>query len=189
MSIGLMNATAPFIRFVAEEVEDRNESIEKGYYVSKTIHMANVIPAGGRDGISKPIEELIALWKQKGQHGHQPMEWHDQLVRSYNAWKEGNELPEIGTPVMTFLPFSPAQRSALLAANIRTIEQCAEMNEDTMSRVGMGARELKDRAKQALSTADKTAAENLILKAKVEEQESALKSLQEQINALSKKAK
>lgn len=183
-SVGLMQEAPPFVRFSNEEVEDRDASIEAGYYVSKNVPIATITPSGGRDNVKKTVEELLVLWKKSGQEGRQPLDWYNHLVNAFNAWKEGNEIPDYGTPVLTFLPFTPAQRHQLINANIRTIEECAVMNEDTLSRVGMGGRELKERAIQALSTADKVASENAALKVKLETQEATISQMQAQIAEL-----
>jgi len=185
--VGLMQGQPPFIKFFNEEVEDRTASLETGYYVAKTVPMALLTPAGGRDSVSKPIDELLRQWAERAQHGQQPIDWYNYLKQAYDAWAAGNEVPESGTPVLTFLAFSPQQRSTLINANVRTIEQCAEMNEDTMLKIGMGARLMKERAIQALSSADKNASENVALKAQIEAQEETIKIMQEQIKNLSAK--
>jgi hypothetical protein len=186
-TVGLMQGQPPFIKFFTEEVEDRTASLEAGYYVAKAVPMALLTPAGGRDSVAKPITELLKLWQDRAQHGQQPIEWYNYLKQAYDAWSSGNEIPESGTPILTFLGFSPQQRAALINANVRTVEQCAEMNEDTLAKIGMGGREMKDRAIQALSSADKNAAENVALKAKIEEQGETIKAMQEQLKELSGK--
>lgn len=185
--VGLMEARPPYVTFQNIEVEDRDASIENGYYTPKNVPHAVITPCGGRDSVTKPADEWLKALKKDGMEGRTPLAWHDHFKVAFENWKEGNEIPEYGTPVLTFLPFTPAQRQALINANIRTVEDCAEMAEDTMQRVGMGARELRDRAKAALSSANKLEAENAALKAKLDMQGEELEALRDQVKLLSAK--
>jgi len=183
-AVGLMQERPPVIRFLNEEVEDRDESIKRGYYVPKNVAFAEITPPGGRDSVKKSADELIKSWHEKGMSRQQPIEWYYQLKEKFDAWKAGNEIPEFGTPVLTFLGFSPEQRQALINANVRTIEDCAEMNEDTMARVGMGARELQNRAKLALSSANSLATEYQALLIKFQAQQEEIEQLRAELKAL-----
>ena len=177
-NISLMEvARPPHVRFENVEVEDREASIEKGYYVPKNIPHAIITPPGGRDSVHKEVTEWLKKLRQDGMNNITPLAWFEHFSHAFKMWQEGNEIPEYGTPILTFLPFSPAQRAALIAANIRTVEDCASMNEEAMQRVGMGARELKQKAEAALNSADK----NIAL---IEKQQTEIDALKEQIEKL-----
>ena len=186
-SVGLMEARPPYVTFENVEVEDRDASIANGYYTPKNVPHAKITPCGGKDSVFKVAEEWVKSLKKDGMEGRSPLAWYEHFKAAFENWLEGNEIPEFGTPILTFLPFTPAQRQALINANIRTVEDCAEMSEDAMQRVGMGARELRDRAKSALSSANKLEAENSAMKVMIESQGEEIESLRGQIKSLSAK--
>jgi hypothetical protein len=187
--ISLMQQRPPFVRFDNVEVEDRDASIEAGYFVPKNIPHAIITPPGGRDSIHKEVTEWLKKLKSDGLNGITPLAWYEHFSAAFEQWKLGNEIPEFGTPVLTFLPFTPAQRAALIAANIRTVEDCAEMSEDTMQRVGMGARELRDKAINALGSANVQVALIEKQQAQIDMLEQQNEALIERLNALENAAK
>lgn len=73
----------------------------------------------------------------------------------YAAFKAGRELPVDGTPLREWpVGAMTASRADELAYfHIRTVEQLAALGDDKLGNIGMGARELRDRAKLWLSVA------------------------------------
>lgn len=51
---------------------------------------------------------------------------------AYAAWKEGNEIPENGTPLVAWPALDAGKVEALKRAGIRTVEEVRSMNEATM---------------------------------------------------------
>lgn len=188
-TVGLMEARPPFVRFKMIEKEDRAATIEAGYYVPRNIAHAEITAAGGKDSVELDAEQWLKELRAQSRQGVVPLAWYDHFKTAFDEWKEGNEIPEFGTPVLTYLPFSPQQRQALINANVRTLEDCAVMNEETMQRVGMGGRELKEKAKAALASANVLLTENEALKAKLEIQEQQIENLRQQIAALGSEEK
>jgi len=177
--ISEMVARPPFVTFENMEIEDRDASIAVGYYQSKLVPFASITPVGGRDNLKKIATEWLTELRQQGRSGIVPMTWYDHFNAAFLSWQEGNEIPEFGTPIITFLPFTPNQRQALIKCNIRTLEDCAEMNEDTMSRIGMGAHDLKRIAKNALKSSNVLLAENEALKVKLENMQIEIDALKQ----------
>lgn len=66
---------------------------------------------------------------------------------AYEAWQQGNEIPETGTPLAAWATLSGEQAAALKAAGLRTVEDVAEMTDTIIGRVRLpNARLLKDAA-------------------------------------------
>ena len=81
---------------------------------------------------------------------------------------------------------SKAQAENLIAAGVRTVEDVAAMNEPTMQRVGMGARELKGKAKAYVESRDQNKAAEQItaLQAQLGDRETRIEALEARLAAL-----
>jgi hypothetical protein len=93
--------------------------------------------------------------------------------RHYEAFKAGREAPLEGTPLSEW-PCSlmtPARVKELAFFNIRSIEALAEVSDAALQNLGMGARELRERARTWLEIARKGSAPIERLIARVEELE------------------
>lgn len=67
---------------------------------------------------------------------------------AYAAFKAGREVAIIGTPIEQMAGVGPAMAHNLRGLNIRTVEDLAGISdENALSSIGMGARELVNRAK------------------------------------------
>lgn len=119
-----------------------------------------------------------------------------QYAPHYKAFKENLELPTEGTAVETWLGANDSRVHMLRSLHLRTVEMVAEMNDNAISAVGIGGRELKLRAAKFLEvqegsrTADELAGkDNLILElasrlAKLENPEASDEDAQASAEAL-----
>lgn len=180
-------ARPPYVTFEVKAVEDRQGSIDAGHYVSKDVDFAFVTPQGSKDRIERVVSDWFENLELQVQSERFPRAWLNAYKDSYKAWKEGREIPLNGTAILTWPVLSPSQAKALVDAGIRTVEDLAEANEEGLSRVGMGARALKDKAiawvKQA-SGPGKAAEELAALKVRAEAAEANNANLQTQLAAL-----
>lgn len=142
----------PFVRFEVRPIEDRDASMEAGHYVGKDIIFAIVTPTGTRDTIEKPVEDWLASLEEGVRQERIPDSWLHAYRRAYNDYKEGRETPENGSPIKEWSVASPAQIKTMLDIGVRTVEQLAEANEETLGRIGMGARALQQKAVEWLKT-------------------------------------
>lgn len=185
--LSVMQELPPHIRFEYEAVEDRDASIEAGYKIWKNVPMATITPAGSKENTKQNAEEWLANQKRAVLSGGGNPRWYEHFQACYDRWREGNEMPEYGTPVVLSLMFSPAEQKMLIGANVRTVEEAAIMGEPTMQMIGMGARALKAKAEAALQAANSTgklAEENQALKVKLETVERTLEEMREAMQAL-----
>jgi hypothetical protein len=149
----LIEARPPFVAFEYRAVEDRTTSIEEGHYASKNVAFAIITPAGSKDRIEKIAEEWLVQMREQVAQERLPLEWFNHYKMLYNAFKEGQEIPEFGTSVKEWPVASPAQVKMLLDLRIRTVEDLANANEEAIIRMGMGGRTLKQKAVDWLSSA------------------------------------
>lgn len=193
-AIGVMNKEVlPHIRFETRTQEDRNLSIEAGRIVYKDVDWIIVTPHGARDSNEDFAEAWIEKKANAARQGTFDQELLTQIRKAYAAYKEGKELPVDGTP-LAMLPhlFTPAEIANCKALNILSLEVLAQANEETIARIGMGGREMKNRAVEAVRLAGtgtgealKVTAlqqENADLKDRMRDLENVIRDLQAQMS-------
>lgn len=191
--VGLMSKEVlPHIRFETRTEEDRNQSIEAGRIVYKDVDWIIVTPHGARDSNEDRAAEWIAKKSDAARNGVFDVEMLKQIRKAYEAFKEGKELPVEGTP-LAMLPhlFTPAEIANCKSLNVFSLEVLAQANEETIQRLGMGGREMKNRAVAAVNhagTGSGTAlevsalkAENADLKDRMRDMEDVIRTLQAQM--------
>jgi hypothetical protein len=94
--------------------------------------------------------------------GYQDMEAKWSIIGpAYDAWKQGEALPDDGTPLSAWSGVSPEQAKFLHSLNIRTVEEVRDMGESTVEKLRWpNSRRLPELAKAYLegeSGADKDA--------------------------------
>ena len=152
MTIALMPQRPPFVVFEQRAVEDRNASLEAGGIVMRDVDFVVVRQVGCKDTFEKEAAEWLADIDRAAAGGSYPSDWARHFREKYNAFKAGQTEPELGLSVRQWPSLSKAQVENLIAAGVRTVEDVAAMNEPAMQRVGMGARELKSKAKAYLDS-------------------------------------
>jgi len=145
----------PYLRFERRGVEDREATILAGRLVLKDVDYVLINPAGSKDEIEDEVENWLDKSAKHTKAGRLPPNWLDAYRRLYEQWKVNQEIPEQGSSILNWPLLSPAQRHALLAINIRTLEQLAAVPDGSLEMLGMGGRELRERARNFLSTAER----------------------------------
>ena len=143
----------PYVKFETRSVEDRDASIEAGHYVGKDVIFVLVTPAGTRDQIERVAEDWMNSLDEGVKQERIPSTWPPAYRRALKDFQESRETPETGAPIIDWPGASPAQIKLLLDINVRTIEDLAVANEETVTRIGMGGRALKEKAKAWLESA------------------------------------
>ena len=182
----------PYVRFEQRAEEDRNASIESGHYVAKDVNYALITPPGSKDCVEKIAEEWLDQIKKKAIEGSFPAAWAEHFAFAYKQWLLDNTVPETGTPIKGWALIGPAMQQQILQANIRTVEDLAVMNEAGLQRIGMGARDLQNKAKAWLEEAGNVgsvAAKNAALEMKLEQALERIVTLEKQNKALKSKHK
>lgn len=150
------DARPPYVTFERKAVEDREASLKEGMPRFKDIDYAIITPAGSKDRIERVVGDWFETLPKEVQGGRFPQSWLDAYKATYGAWKEGRELPEHGQAITNWPVASPAQMKQLLDLKVRTVEALAEANEETLMRIGMGGRALKQQAQDYLKAANGT---------------------------------
>lgn len=146
----------PFVRFEIREVEDRNATIAQGHYVGRDVIFVKVSPVGTKDTIEAVAEDWIKNVEEGVKQERIPEAWLHAFRRALEDFKNSRETPEEGTSIKEWPVASPAQVRMLLDINVTTVEHLADANEETVSRLGMGGRALKQKARAWLDSAQDT---------------------------------
>lgn len=116
-------------------------------------------PALENDEGGIKMAALRSQWNQIGPH--------------YEAWKDGHEIPETGTPLGAWAALNSDQAEALKSVGLKTVEDIAGQSEDRLARpVLPNMRELQRQAKMFLEGKGKTEMQDKIRQ--LEEQNAAM---------------
>jgi hypothetical protein len=173
-----------YVEFELRPEEDREETISQGMPVFKDVEFAMITMPGGGLVVDKPINEaLLHEWKNGDNRRKPPSPF---AFRAYEAWKEGREAPVNGTDLKNWPGVTPAQLKTCQNATVRTIEDLAAANADTIRKLGMGGVAMMEKAKAYLASANqnKTSEEVSALMVKLDALSDTVKRKDEQISDL-----
>lgn len=192
-----LKARPPYVSFETRAVEDRAASVDAGHYVAKDEIYAIITPAGSKDRTERVASEWFEQLAEQVRQERFPAEWLRSYKAMFKEWQEGNEPAVDGTDVRHWSVASPAQVAMLLNFKVRTVEDLSVANEETIGRLGMGARALKQRAIDWLAaskdsgklteTVSSLRNENAALKERNEVLEARVKELEALASAAPKK--
>lgn len=128
-----------------------------GEVVEKTIHEQRDTMETQQTWKQEEIYPWFETLADKLRNGFITQSYSDHCHRVFEVWKEKGDVPLDGFPVIEWNMISPAQQRTLVDCEMNTVELVAEMGEDVMERVGMGARDLKKKASAWLNANTDTA--------------------------------
>lgn len=151
------------------------------------------------EGQFKEVEYLELLIP--GDSKSSPVHLVDDRLRAlyqpnYKAFKEGREMPTDGIPIEDWLGANDNRVYILKSMHLRTVEAVAEISDTVIAQMGIGGRELKNRAAKFLEvqsgskTADQLAAKDELIKdlaarlAKLENPEASDEEVDEEVESL-----
>src|ERR1043165_5334389 len=88
-----------YVRFVRRAVEDRPASQREGKYVARDVDYALVTPPDSKDVVEVKVAQWLENLDRDSQAGRIPKEWVETYKRAHAAWKNGQELPPVGTAI------------------------------------------------------------------------------------------
>lgn len=136
----------PYVRFERVAIEDVAASKKEGRYAARDVDMAFITPPYSKDVFKIEVPQWLENLEADVRNGRIPEEWVAKYKRTYQAWKDGQELPPDGTAIKGWARISPAQQDVLIRMNILTLEDLAMVNDEGIRRIGMGAIDMKNKA-------------------------------------------
>lgn len=176
-----------YIEFSTVSKQLTKQSEREGRYVAIDEDRVTVRQIGSNDSVVFKVETWLSQNRVDVQQGRLNPQFEQLYKDSYKRWKEGQELPVQGTPIKTWPVLSPSQVGALIAINVRTVEDLSTLNDEGLRRVGMGAIDLKQKAQAWLAQAQDKGPLTMKMAALEKENESLLatvNSLVEKVAAL-----
>lgn len=176
----------PIVHFEERSVEDRTATLAAGSIQMRAVDYVILSQPGSKDSVEKEaLPWLEDLHKNKA---FDPI-WVSRVKEHYKLWKQGHEVTPDGTHIRMWAAVDKGQADTLIGARILTVEDLASANEDSLRRVGIGARALQQKARAWLEAAQKTgktAEEITLLRAKTEMQEKEIAELRDKIRLLAR---
>lgn len=175
--------TPPFVRF--EDMEhgiNAEASQVAGRPIPAVKTMAIIMQRGSKDEHHAIAEEWLGFIRGLAVKGEYPAVWSDRFHAEYETFKKGGEMPENGTPIKTWAALKKEQIVRVLAFNIRTIEELADLPDSSLMTLGLDGRNLRDLAKAYIADG-KGSAGNAKRVADLEEENRRLKEEQARMKA------
>lgn len=150
-------------RFYVEAMHNAFKSDTAGHAVYDDVEMVEMIIPG--DQRTTVVERVKAAHKER---------WPNE----YRAFKEDREAPLEGTPLEAWTYLTPAQVATFKAINLRTVEDIAGCSDGHLNNLGLGGRDVRERARQFIKTQEgaaplaelQTKVERLEAQARVDQQ-------------------
>jgi len=90
--------------------------------------------------------------RERLKNGQISKNYYDSCVRAYDQWKETNEIPVDGVPLIEWRMIDEALKKKFIEMGINTVERLAEATEEALEQAGMGSRDAKKKAETYLRT-------------------------------------
>lgn len=156
MQIGVKEERPPYVQFETRAVEDRAQSTN-AQLAYKNVDYVIITPQGSKDRIERVVDDWFKYLKSQVEQQRFRQDWLQAYKTAYQAWKEDREPPLNGSAITTWPAATPAQVKLLLDLRLRTVEDLAAANEETVNRLGMGGRALVMKAQEWLRSSKDTA--------------------------------
>lgn len=117
---------------------------EAGHVKTKTWHRVDKL---------KPTERMASQSVNSDAYAALQGRW-ERIEPAYAAWKDGNELPETGTPLAAWPQLTADQVETLKARRVKTVEELAEMGEAAASLPWPNSRRWPELAQEFLGNRD-----------------------------------
>lgn len=143
----------PYVRFECRSIEDTDASIEAGHYVGKDVDFVLITPIGSKDVVEREVQSWFEKLVVDIKNQRIPQEWLDLYKKTYSAWKADEDAPINGMPLNQFPLIQPTMMKTLQSLGVMSVEDLAGCNDETLVRIGMGSRDLRDKARNYLESA------------------------------------
>lgn len=141
-------ATSPqsgvYPQFILDQVQDNVASEREGRPIFREVERVEIVIPGGAS-LTKHVANVTDEHRQR---------W----PKEYEAFKQGHEVSPDGTPLEEWPILKRSQVLELKALGFKTVEHVRDMSDQSIQRIGMGGRMLKERALIFLDDAERIAA-------------------------------
>lgn len=155
-----------FVQFYLESVKDEEASETAGRPIFKDREYIKIIPVGDKNTVvCEPVTEEYK------------MRWAQQYAQFKNQQHQAQE----GTPLEQWPPLTKSQVMNFKSVNVHTVEQLAQVADNNLFNLGMGAREIRQKAIAYLQSAEGSAGV-LAVQSQLSEALKQIEALKNQLN-------
>lgn len=128
-----------YVQFYFEALKDDEASVQAGRPIYHDCEFIKIIPVGDKNTVvCEPVtDEHRFRWPQQ-----------------YAAFKAQQHQPQEGTPLEEWPPLTKSQVLMFKAVNVHTVEQLSNVSDGNLQNLGIGARELREKAKAYIASAE-----------------------------------
>lgn len=135
-----------YVQFYMEAIKDEESSEKQGRQIFVDREFIKIIPVGDKNTVvCRPVN-----LKDDGVMPPDNVRWPSQYAAFKNQQIQVNE----GTPVEELPWLSKSQAMMFKSVNVHTVEQLAAVSDTNLSNLGMGARELREKAVNFIANAN-----------------------------------
>lgn len=163
------------VEFSLEPIEDPEQSKLQGRPIFRDVEMISIRIKGDKN------THVMRMVDKKGNSQNPPD--HIRFPRQWEAFKNKSHIPTTGTPITEWSPVSKSMAMNLKSLNIHTVEDLATVNDSHLHNIGMGARDLREKAKIFIESAKDSAVISQV-QAENQEMRDKIAYLEKQISIL-----
>lgn len=139
------------VEFFLDARQNKRKSAEAGRPIFDDVEMVKIRAAGDPKTVFvAPAQDQSSVYDKASGHRLTYAELHPG---PYEAFKRGQTFVGSGTRLSVAGFLEPSKVKELEAAHIHTVEQLAELDGANLQRLGMGARDMKEKAQAYLNKA------------------------------------
>lgn len=142
----------PFFKTIA--LKNERKSVDAGRPIYDDVEVVDIRFSGSKDVYTFPTQQ-ISHWENDEETGEQrQLTYAERWPKQYQQFKAKMNQTKSGTP-LDYIPFlTDAKRAELRALAIYTVEALAELDGQPLKNLGIGGRELKNKAIEYLANAN-----------------------------------
>jgi len=168
------------VEFYTDAVENPGETRKQGRPIFVDREFVRIKLVGdNKNTLIAPAHSACG----RDRHTNMPITYAERFPEHYRYFKDGGGVRLDGTPLTEVPWITAARREELKHFNILTVEGLAQLDGANLARIGMGGRELKNRA-QAWLDAAAGSADNGRMAAELAAQADTIADLQRQLRQL-----
>jgi hypothetical protein len=171
------------VRFSVKAVEQPYLSEQANTMIYKNVVHISKAWELGRSSFQRPIRDKVEFHEASKKWKVLKLAANSDIAKypnEWNAFQLGQSDNEIGTPLMFLFKTDPSRTEFYKANHITTIERLAALNFSNAQQLGLGVAEDINKAQRYLAETKESGAATA-LKARLEERDQQINSLQEQL--------
>ena len=142
----------PFFKTIA--LKNERKSVEAGRPIYEDVEVVDIRFSGSKDVYTFPTQQISHWETDEETQEQRQLTYAERWPKQYQQFKAKMQQTKSGTP-LDYIPFlTDAKRAELRALAIYTVEALAELDGQPLKNLGIGGRELKNKAVEYLANSN-----------------------------------